>query len=307
MNTRRPLLGIVSAVILLALVSAADFLSGPNISFALFYLLIVASVAWITQDLRTALATAVFCALVWLTAESFTLGANMPILLWNAATRLVSLLTIGFVIARLMQALDAEQRLARTDFLTGTLNARAFYELTEAEVARSLRFKHPLALVYVDLDDFKVVNDRLGHAAGDSVLRAVATTLKSTLRETDRVARIGGDEFVLLLPETDAEAAGKAMQKVSAAVTRAMEERGWPVTFSIGIAAYESPPRDVDALIRVADKAMYDAKAAGKNCICVADATLLCTKIDTGREVSVHSSGDGAAQPGSGHSEGERS
>jgi diguanylate cyclase (GGDEF)-like protein len=306
---RKSILGIVSAGILLALVSAADYMSGPSISFALFYLLIVAWVAWITQNLRVALATAIICALVWLIAEWFTLGApDASILLWNAATRLITLLTIGIVISRLMRALDAEQALARTDFLTGALNARAFYELAEAETARALRFDHPLTLVYLDLDDFKAVNDRFGHAGGDRVLRAAAAALQASLRETDRVARVGGDEFALLLPETDGKAAEAAMSNVRTAVAGALGAHGWPVTFSIGIAAYETPPRDIDVLIKAADEAMYRAKAAGKNRIYVADATLLCTKIDTDRAVSVHSPypGDRPPEPGSNRSEGER-
>ena len=288
-NGRKGILGIIAATLLLILVSVADYLSGPTLSFALFYFLVVALVAWVTQNLPIAVAMALVCGLTWLLAEWSTLGAPAPqVLLWNAGTRLVTLITIGILISRLRRALEQEQGYSRTDFLTGVLNARAFAAIVAAEITRARRFAHPLTLAYVDVDDFKAINDRFGHAGGDRVLRIIAQTLQSSIRETDRVARIGGDEFVLLLPETNRGAAEAALEKVREDVGEVMVRNAWPITLSIGAAACEVPPEDADQLIRAADAAMYETKAMGKNRVRVVDAPLLRTKIDTGRSVSVH-------------------
>ena len=262
----RPALTALAGGVLLLLVSAADYLSGPDITFSLFYLLIVAFVAWTARNLRFATAAAIVCAVVWLVAEWYTSGApRATILLWNAVSRLAILVTIGMLIARLRRAHDAEKTLARRDFLTGALNARALAELMRIEVTRARRFRRPLALAYVDLDDFKGVNDRFGHGQGDHVLREVANVLKANVRETDTVARPGGDEFVVLLPETTGRDAETVVGKLQQALTATMQGRDWPVTFSIGVAAYAVPPADVDQLMNAADAVMYQAKADGKN------------------------------------------
>ena len=110
--------------------------------------------------------------------------------------------------------LRRERAISRTDGLTGLLNGRGFYEAAAVELARSSRYRHPLTLAYVDLDDFKEINDRLGHARGDAVLVAVAHALRRACRSTDLVGRLGGDEFVVLFPETDRDAAEAALVKL---------------------------------------------------------------------------------------------
>jgi diguanylate cyclase (GGDEF)-like protein len=252
--------------LLLALLSIADYATGPEVTVSLFYFLIVALLAWKTGDIRVTLGAAVSSSLVWWGAEAFTLGApGGYVLILNGVTRLVTLIGVGWTICRLKTALEAEKSLARTDFVTGVSNSRAFQNDAKVEIERALRYAHPLAVCYLDLDGFKSINDSLGHSRGNDVLRAVADVLKTQLRSSDLVCRIGGDEFVILLPEAGYERARLAVNKLQTAVRRAMQTNAWPVTVSIGVAVFEKPWPDVDALIKKADEMMYQAKVSGKD------------------------------------------
>jgi two-component system cell cycle response regulator len=161
------------------------------------------------------------------------------------------------------------RRLATTDMLTGLLNRRAFLDAIERERARSDRHAFPLSLLLLDIDHFKRVNDGRGHAAGDAVLRGVARILASVARKSDFVARWGGEEFVLALPQTSeagARVAAERVRRAVAAESHQMPDRGLPltVTASIGAASAEAP-WSVDQLVTAADAAMYAAKARGRN------------------------------------------
>jgi diguanylate cyclase (GGDEF)-like protein len=250
----------------LVLIGILDYFSGPDIAFALFYIAAIAFAAWTTADLRLSVASAVVGALIWLAAEWLSHDSlAQVVMLWNAATRLVIFAGTAILVCRLKRALDLAQALARTDYVTELLNARAFQEIARTEVSRARRYHHPLTVAYFDLDDFKSVNDRFGHTRGDAVLRTVAAALRSSLRRSDTVARVGGDEFVVLLPETGYEQAKEALVKLQRSLAEAMRSTGNGVTVSIGAAVYDVPPADVDAMIRAADASMYQAKADGKN------------------------------------------
>jgi diguanylate cyclase (GGDEF)-like protein len=172
---------------------------------------------------------------------------------------------------------EAERKLevmAATDPLTGVTNRRFFYELAEAEVGRSLRRAHPLAVVMLDVDHFKRINDRHGHLAGDQVLRAVAAECGRSLRQSDVFARFGGEEFVCLLPETELGPATVAAERLRAAVeAAAVPVGGGPplrVTVSVGVAFRGADqPGSLDGLLARADAAMYASKEAGRNRVTV--------------------------------------
>ena len=138
----------------------------------------------------------------------------------------------------LRKALDREKELARTDSLTGALNTRAFTEILESEIRRACRHKNPISIVYIDLDNFKEVNDRYGHSVGNSVLKSVTRVIKDSVRQTDIVARLGGDEFAILFPDTQNEPADQFAFKVHSRLNNAMTEQHWPVTSSIGLVSY---------------------------------------------------------------------
>ncbi|MGZ6143137.1 MAG: diguanylate cyclase, partial [Myxococcales bacterium] len=158
------------------------------------------------------------------------------------------------------------ERLATTDGLTGLLNRRTFNSELEKRVREAQRYKKPLSLLLLDIDHFKKVNDTYGHPAGDAVLQGVARLAAKQARETDMVARYGGEEMALILPETDAAGALAIAERIRAAVAAARHqtESGLlQVTLSIGVATW--PATDPDALLEHADKALYRAKQAGRN------------------------------------------
>jgi diguanylate cyclase (GGDEF)-like protein len=184
-------------------------------------------------------------------------------------------MTTAFAVVALLGAaqrgwLERERTLSRTDGLTGLLNGRGFYEAAAVELARSSRYQHPLTIAYLDLDDFKALNDRFGHARGDAVLVAVARATRRACRSTDLVARLGGDEFVVLFPETGREAAEAALVKLRSRVQEAASGHGHPMTASVGSVSFAAPPAEVEVLVHEADRAMYAVKTGGKN-------ALLCT------------------------------
>ncbi len=162
-------------------------------------------------------------------------------------------------------ALEQEKRLSRIDPLTGLANRRAFYEGAEVERARSVRYVRNLSMAYIDLDNFKHVNDQFGHEMGDQLLVVVANILRSGLRQSDMAARLGGDEFAVILPETDHLGACRATSKLHELLTQAMQDNDWPVTFSMGVVTFESLPATTEEMIQKADELMYTVKHSGKN------------------------------------------
>ena len=184
---------------------------------------------------------------------------------WNMGVRLGTFLILTFLLSALKKAMEREKELARTDPLTGVANRRYFFELADMEINRARRYKHPFTVVWIDLDNFKAVNDGFGHSVGDALLRLVANTLHKNIRATDIVARLGGDEFAILLPETGSEPAEVITHKIQKVNLDTMEKNEWPVTFSIGVVTFVSPPSTVDEMLKISDGVMYSAKKNGKN------------------------------------------
>lgn len=176
---------------------------------------------------------------------------------WDAAIHLVYLVAVAALVAWLRAALDHARALARTDALTGAPNRRTFIETAERDLQRLRRHGGATTLVYLDIDRFKQINDRLGHAAGDRLLRRVARTLGETVRGGDSFARVGGDEFVVLLEGARPEA---FLSRLRASLRLAMAPDGWDVDFSLGAVTYHRPPDTVEEMLAAADHEMYAAK-----------------------------------------------
>jgi diguanylate cyclase (GGDEF)-like protein len=162
-------------------------------------------------------------------------------------------------------------RLTISDPLTGTYNKRYFLEYLERELARAARYHRPLALILLDLDRFKSINDQLGHLGGDDVLREVATRLRDNIRQEELLARYGGEEFAVVLPETNREGAiliGERLRRSVAEQPCCYDGRTHVVTVSLGAAVIDgTAPLSVEDLIREADANLYKAKDAGRNCL----------------------------------------
>jgi diguanylate cyclase (GGDEF)-like protein len=162
----------------------------------------------------------------------------------------------------------AEQ--ARTDYLTGALNRRAMEEAVLREVERSIRYSHPLCMIVVDIDNFKHLNDSRGHAAGDRVLQVFANHVKTILRRPDLLARMGGDEFTILLPDTPAhvgKTAAKRIRRIIEALEVPFETGPIKFTISAGVAEFDRAHGDWEEMMRRADMAMYDNKQRGRNSV----------------------------------------
>jgi diguanylate cyclase (GGDEF)-like protein/PAS domain S-box-containing protein len=163
---------------------------------------------------------------------------------------------------------EALRRSVACDHLTGLANRRALFEACELELQRWRRAPRPLSLVLIDADHFKRINDSFGHATGDAVLRHLAAGLSATFRAMDVVARLGGEEFVVLLPGCDEQAATTVAQRLCDRIAGhavAVEGASVRYTVSVGVATMDAAVEGVDALIERADRAMYAAKAAGRN------------------------------------------
>jgi diguanylate cyclase (GGDEF)-like protein len=262
-------LGIILAV------GVADFLTGTEVALILFYLAPIGFGTWFV-GLRSGLALSAAS-----TAVSFGCDAlhrlhggetSLPyaVLGWNGAMQLGTSLSLVLVLEALRVRLEGEELLARTDPLTRIANRRAFFEAATLELERVRRTGRPIALVYVDCDDFKSVNDRLGHGGGDAVLVTTARTLRGATRAIDAVARLGGDEFGILLPETSAPETEALLVRLRGALLASMAWQGWDVGFSIGAAVFVAPPGSVEEMMARADELMYAAKRTAKGSIRVA-------------------------------------
>jgi diguanylate cyclase (GGDEF)-like protein len=244
-----------------------DVITGFEAAFSIFYALPVSMIAW-HCSWPAARLTALVCGIAWLFADMMAghVYVQPALQYWNCIARTGFFLIMASTISMLRRAVDEEQRLARTDPLTGAANSRSFLETAAYEVSRQKRYRRPLSVAFLDCDNFKQINDRLGHAAGDILLEKIANALQKELREVDVVARLGGDEFAMLLPETDADAASGVSTKLLASLQACTTEYG--VTFSIGMITFLEPAKDTDELLRIADDAMYEAKRSGKNAVC---------------------------------------
>jgi len=259
---------IAAGLLLVALLGVANYLSGPDVSFLIFYTAPVFLAAWYVGR-GAGLLMCAASALTWLLATTGTFDHYSTPLIpyWNVAVRLGFMLILAHLASAFKMSLEHEREMARKDFLTGTFNGRHFDELADAEINRARRHGHPFTVAYMDVDDFKLVNDRYGHSAGDQLLREMADALRQNVRVVDVVARIGGDEFVILMPETDADAAQTVIRRARRRLLEVASAHGWPVTFSIGVVTWDTPPHSVDEMLRAADEQMYAVKRHGKNAI----------------------------------------
>lgn len=257
-NQRKSVLAMFG-VLLLVLVTGGDYLAHNSygIEFSPFYLVPISFFTWFLGK-RSGFAVAVASVMI----NFFSSPRQMPgsVAYWDVLIRFTLYISSTLMIAQLKMLYERERHLSRLDPLTRIENRRAFFESAARAKSSSERQGVPLSIAYVDVDGFKHLNDRFGHRTGDRILSATADAIRKALRPTDVVARLGGDEFAILLPATDREAAALVLSRVHFELDRAMQEHGWPVTFSIGIESFSSPFASVAKMLQAADAAMYAAK-----------------------------------------------
>lgn len=254
--------------LLVLLIGVADYVTPSDLSFLIFYLVPVFLVTFFVGGWAGAL-IAVAGIAVWFLVNVGVLaeGSTTMIPFWNLLEKLGFFFLMTYMLSALKTAMEHEQELARVDPLTGAANRRRFQEVFASESARARRYARPFTFVYVDLDNFKAVNDRFGTEAGDRLLRALAETLQGGVREVDTVARLGGDEFALLLPETGYDAARAVIDILKDRMAAGIEANGWPVTLTLGALTYLAPVHTFDKMIGTADRMMYAGKRSGRHTV----------------------------------------
>jgi diguanylate cyclase (GGDEF)-like protein len=239
---------------------------GKNIDIAPFYIFPILFSSWYGSR-TTGLISAFLSVLVYVVIEVFFTGGSFTFLdlILFSIPYLAAYILLAILIINFRNVHRAEVYAADTDNLTGIHNARSFYAELANEMLRSKRYDHVFSLAYIDVDDFKNINDSLGHNVGDKLLKEVANALVVSLRATDVIARLGGDEYVCLLPETNKEEARSAFIKAAELLKQKMKQYNWGVSFSMGVVTFEDLPEDIKKAIDVADKLMYSVKNDNKN------------------------------------------
>jgi len=252
--------------LLMILIGLLNYETLYVIAFSAFYALPVIFVTYF-RGVWHGLVISVFGAAVWIVFDvlSREIYVHPVIVLWNACMILCFQAIITYLEYRLIDALNFEKEYARIDYLTKIPNLRYFMENGFHEIERAARAKHPISVAYLDLDNFKAVNDTKSHHTGDKVLIEVAKALQQNVRMMDFVARVGGDEFVMMFPEADSESVKDVVSRVAKEIRDMMVARSLPVTVSIGVVTYNYPPATISEVIKSADHTMYVAKKGGKN------------------------------------------
>ncbi|CDH45776.1 diguanylate cyclase [Candidatus Contendibacter odensensis] len=247
-------------------IGVVDCITGSQITFALFYLFPVVIAAWFSNK-NTAIAISLFSAVTWLAVDYFLnrIYPNLLVYSWNYLSRFILLIIIALLLRALKTLLLEKHDLSREDPVTKSLNFRAFHEIAEVEVSRAIRYGYALSLAYIDVDNFKAINDTRGHDAGNKLLCAVVDAIRENLRDSDIVARVGGDEFILLLPVTDQASAQIVIAKIQNHLMSVMDKNDWPVTFSFGVLTCIENIPAIDRIIAMADHLMYSVKKGSKN------------------------------------------
>jgi diguanylate cyclase (GGDEF)-like protein len=193
--------------------------------------------------------------------------ASLLLLLTTALTRISALSLLAYLGWKSMQMNQLLTQAVLKDNLTGISNRNAFFLSGELELERMHRARQSVSFVFLDLDDFKLINDSKGHETGDKLLRDVSGYIQNRLRKIDIFARLGGDEFALILPFTDSKGALKLMTELHEALGEEFSKKNTPIGFSIGIATFIQPPKSLNYAIKCADSMMYEVKKTTKNSV----------------------------------------
>jgi diguanylate cyclase (GGDEF)-like protein len=259
---------LVASSCVVAAIAFVDYLTGYDVSVSIFYLMPVAMAAWYGGRVPNLLLSALACA-SWFVADILAGHPydNMAHPLWETLVRFGFFLVNGSLLVALRSSLVLQRELARTDALTGVFGRRAFQERLGHDLELARRHGGSLTVAFVDLDDFKGLNDSRGHLVGDQALRVVANVLQAVTRRADTVARLGGDEFALAFPDTDSAGARQVAAKLTNDLPEALAAVAPGLTCSIGVVTFREDMPVMEEAIRAADALMYQAKREGKGTV----------------------------------------
>jgi len=259
---------VVLGFVMILVMGLIDFNVDPGLSFLVVYLSPIFIISWF-GGFYVGVLGSIASAMIWFfddkAASAFYTHPLIPY--WNLTIKFIFFIIFVYIITRLKKALDRESQFARTDSLTGLANRRYFFDYTEIELNKARRNKKPFSVAYFDVDDFKRINDSLGHHIGDKLLALTGKALKETIRNTDFATRMGGDEFVVFLPETDENYALNVIKRINSKLITSGREHKISVSFSFGLVTFMAVPSNMDEVIKACDIVMYSAKKEGKNLI----------------------------------------
>jgi diguanylate cyclase (GGDEF)-like protein len=257
------------SVILILFTGYIDFLTGPEIGFSIFYLIPIMISAWyLTCRTEIILTIPIISAFVWLEADinAGHIYSNKFIPIWNMSIRLLIFIIITVLLHKLRLLIHKEKEYARIDTLTGLYNTRYFSEIANEELSRLKRYNEIFSFAYIDIDNFKYINDHYGHTKGDLLLKEIAGILKESIREIDHVVRLGGDEFGILFPRTDEKQVKHIIERMNRLFINKVSVSK-QISLSIGVTTFLKSPEDANTMVTVTDALMYKVKNSGKNSV----------------------------------------
>lgn len=254
------------SVLVVVMLTVSEAVFGSFVPLEPFYALPITLASWYGSK-KSGVMLALLSAMVLTLARAYVNDefVGTQHFLVECFSYAVAFMVLAVLVTNFRSVHRVEAIAADTDNLTGIYNSRGFYAELANELVRSIRYNHVFSLAYLDIDNFKYVNDSLGHFEGDRLLVEVANSLRGNLRQTDITARMGGDEFACLFPETEQEEAKAAFTKAEEILRKRMKERGWPVSFSVGLVTFATLPNDIKEALKVADDLMYSVKNGDKD------------------------------------------
>ena len=254
-----------AVISVILIVGALDYFTGADIQILSLYLVPLGYAGWnfgrIGSITIALLGTIVWLVIFYLSGAHYQHG----FMVINFLTQGTAFLTFTILTDKLAALLQKSIYISRTDFLTGLNNRQSFTEQASTLLSLCKRHARPVALAYIDLDNFKNVNDMMGHDRGDNLLKIFGKLISESLRASDIPARLGGDEFVILLPETNSENATLLLENILKKLEQTTEFQKYGLSASIGVAVDETASYDIQTLLTLADRNMYTVKKNGKN------------------------------------------
>ncbi|MEW6087595.1 MAG: GGDEF domain-containing protein [bacterium] len=257
------ILFIILLVISIAVFLFDIYLTNDEIRLLLPYIIIIYFSVWYLGS-KTGIFFSLLAILFWSIAYINSIGDHNINNIFNVIIKIFFIGIQYFIINNSRRIFLDNEKLAQTDSLTGIMNRRAFYNMLTYEIEKAKRENSILSLVFIDLDNFKNINDTFGHKTGDDLLKIFCSEVKNMIRTTDAFGRMGGDEFAILLPKNNGSETSLFVKRIQDRIIPIFMDNHWDVTLSIGVITTDKPV-DVDDLIHQADTLMYKVKNKGKN------------------------------------------